>query len=155
MQLGHSAENAEDAQAAYVQSAKYYIEAAQSYPEDEEVILTFYTTGLEAYWYQPKGKTLGDMFPLFKSIAASLPNVLRIWEYSAAAQAGRDKSVNQAIDFFARCNTAVREGKISIHSLVRPKEMVINYYYDITGVLIQYICVQKRLCKWGGAVVYV
>lgn len=59
----------------------------QSYPEDEEVILTFYTTSLEAYWYQPQGKTLADMFPLLKSITASLPNVLRIWEYSAAAQA--------------------------------------------------------------------
>lgn len=126
----------------------------QSSPKLPEVVLTFYTAGLEAYWYQPKGKTLLDMIPIFKCITASL-DVLRIWEYSAAAQEGRDKPVNQAINFFARCYTAVSEGKISVYDLVRPKEMVINYYYDIIGVLIRYICMQERLCKWGGAVVYV
>ena len=80
MQLGHKAKTAEDAQDAYYQSVKYYVQAAQSYPQDEEAAITFYKVAVEGYWYLPKGAKLGDTAELISKINLLREDVMKIWE---------------------------------------------------------------------------
>lgn len=134
MRLGNKATTAEDAQAAYSQSAEYYIGAAKSYPLDEEQTLIYYKVALEAYWFSPEGKTLEDMLPLFFFIHKQLPHVVRIWEHSALANS-RDAQVVQALDFATRCQDALESGKITPKTFVRPKELVSAYSFFIATAI--------------------
>ncbi|KJA23166.1 hypothetical protein HYPSUDRAFT_66384 [Hypholoma sublateritium FD-334 SS-4] len=136
MQLGHEAKNAEDAQDAYSQSVKFYIQAAQSYPQDEEATVTFYKVAVEGYWYMPKGTKLRDIFVLLNQIGLHYADVMKIWQHSAASR-DRDQQLSQALAFAGRCRAAIEAGKITVDDVVRPKEW-------------------KPLCKWGGkGIVYV
>ncbi|KAH9474765.1 Small glutamine-rich tetratricopeptide repeat-containing protein 2 [Psilocybe cubensis] len=123
MQLGHKATTADDAQAAYSQSADYYMQAAQIYPPDEEQMLIYYKVAVEAYWFSPEGKTLEEVLPTLMTIYERLPHVVRIWEHSALASS-RDSQVVYALDFMTRCGEALESGKITKKSFVRPKDMV-------------------------------
>ncbi|PPQ92548.1 hypothetical protein CVT25_010381 [Psilocybe cyanescens] len=122
MQLGHNSTTSEGAQAAYSQSAECYIQAAQSYPLDEEQTIVFYKVALEAYWFSPQGKKLEDMIPLFFLISEQLPHVTKIWEHSEDA-IGRDAQLMQALNFEKRCEDALKCGKIALDMLVKPKEI--------------------------------
>ncbi|KAF8958005.1 hypothetical protein BDZ97DRAFT_1906614 [Flammula alnicola] len=135
MQLGLAADNAEDANTEFAESAKYYIQAAESYPMDEESVLIFFKVALEAYWFQPEGKKLKDMLPLVMRIRMLLPKVMRFWEKSASSNI-RDLQIQQALSFATDCEKAMKEGKISLDDVVKPKSI-------------------KRQDKWGKEVIYV
>ena len=123
MQLGHKATTAEEAQHAYSESSIHYIQAAQSYPRDEETALLFFKVALEAFWYMPEGKMLGEMFMLLEQIGRHYADVQRIWEHSAASK-GQNAQLAQMFSFVGRCEAATEEGKITLEDLVRPKEWV-------------------------------
>ena len=123
MQLGHKAKTAEDAQDAYYQSVKYYVQAAQSYPQDEVAAITFYKVAVEGYWYLPKGAKLGDTAELISKINLLREDVMKIWEHSAAS-GGRNQQISQVLSFARRCEEAMKAGKLTFENLVRPKEWV-------------------------------
>lgn len=123
MQLGHKAKTAEDAQDAYHQSVKYYVEAAQTYPQDEEAAITFYKVAVEGYWYLPKGARLGDTAELISKISLLYEDVMKIWGQSAAS-GGRNRQISQVLGFAHRCEDAMKAGKLTFENLVRPKEWV-------------------------------
>lgn len=123
MQLGLRATDSEEAQAAFTQSADYYIQAAKNYPVDDENTILFRKVALEAYWYLPKGKTLMDMMPVIMEIDLALQGVMKIWA-NAASNEERDGQIMQALSFIQRCDKAVQDGKITMQDLVRPKEVV-------------------------------
>lgn len=120
MQLGHAAAIAEDAQEAFAQSAEHYIKAVGSSPPDDESILIFYKAALEAYWYSPKGESLGTMQAIICHMGLPLRDILRFWENSVSSEQ-RDATVGTAFEFGQRC----RDRKLSNDALVKPKELVI------------------------------
>jgi len=78
------------------ESAKYYIEAAETFPEDDEEHAYFLKIALEAYWWcmTPLRVTL----PLCKRIRLAIPKMLKIWELSQMTS-GRDRMLGEALVF--------------------------------------------------------
>jgi hypothetical protein len=76
MQSGFKATTFETAAVEFSMSAKYYIEAADNFLEDDEKRPAFLQVALEAYWFQ--GKPLKDVLPLIARIREAIPKMMVI-----------------------------------------------------------------------------
>ncbi len=145
MQLGQKATTAEEAQHAYTESSSHYIQAAQSYPRDEEAALLFFKVAAEAFWYMPEGKMLVETLMLFEQICNHYADVQRIWEHSSASK-GQNAQLAQIFDFVSRCEAAIEEEKITLEDLVRPKEWVRSALFSFS------VCSESDAPRLGAVV---
>lgn len=137
----------------HTSSPQNIIEAAQSYPSDDLQTIQFYTVALELCWVSPEGKTLEEMLPLFCFIDDQLPHVVKIWEHYEPAQSTY-VSARQALDFPTRCQAALKNGKITSKSYVRPIELVSAHsLHSHCYTYLRPVCnfLQWIWTKWKGA----
>ncbi|CAA7268089.1 unnamed protein product [Cyclocybe aegerita] len=120
MQLGLAAEDAEDANAKFTESARYYIKAAHTFPEDDEKRPYYLKVAIEAYWFQ--NKPLDDVLLLTAGISHCFPKVLGLWEHSATMKE-MAQNVVQAFEFAFICREAIDKGEISMKDIVKPKSL--------------------------------
>jgi hypothetical protein len=106
------------------ESAKYYIEAAETFPEDDEEHAYFLKIALEAYWWcmTPLRVTL----PLCKRIRLAIPKMLKIWELSQMTS-GRDRMLGEALVFEKESKKSILEGQMTLDTPARPPSMVSLY----------------------------
>ena len=121
MQFGLKATTFETAAAEFSMSAKYYIEAAQKFLDDDEKRPSFLNVALEAYWFQ--GRPLKDILPLIARIREAIPKMLAIWETSASFK-DRDLKLMHALSFGEKCIEAVDSGKLTLSDIVKPLSIV-------------------------------
>ncbi|KAF4612295.1 hypothetical protein D9613_004070 [Agrocybe pediades] len=120
MQLGLGSNVKEDAFVNFSLSADYYLQAAATYPDDDENALIFLAVVFEAYVFQ--GKPLKDVFAITAQIDRALPNVLKIWENSPNMDPKRS-NVFAFLEFGYECMNRVEAGTLSLDAVVKPKSI--------------------------------
>lgn len=129
MQQGVATEDEKGAKLEFARSAKYYMQAAQSYPEDEENVPYFLHVALEAYWWH--GKTLREVIPLLHQIRDAIPKITRIWGNSEFSSL-RDTKFKLGLEFLSRCEQALADGTITLNNIVKP-EIIVSPQWNLTS----------------------
>jgi len=120
MQFGYEATTFETAAAEFSMSAKYYIEAAENFLDDDEKCPSFLKVALEAYWFQ--GRPLKDLLPLIARIHIAIPKMMTIWVTCASSEE-RDSTLMHALSFGEKCRQALDSGKVALSDIVKPLSM--------------------------------
>jgi len=129
MQLGFKATTFEIAAIEFSVSAKYYIQAADTFLEDDEKRPSFLKVALEAYWFQ--GRSLKDVLPLIARIREAIPKMMLIWKTCASSKE-RDFTLKQALSFGEKCEQAVYGGRLTLSDIVKPMSIVSrSFEFDI------------------------
>ncbi|KIK02046.1 hypothetical protein K443DRAFT_6458 [Laccaria amethystina LaAM-08-1] len=107
----------------FTESASYYIQAAEMYPEDDEYYPYYLKIALEAYWL--RGAPLRDSLALCKRIRIAIPKMLVFWEVSQMAEE-RDKSLKEALDWEVEQQRALVEDTKTLDSVVKIIDRVLR-----------------------------
>jgi len=107
----------------FTESASYYIQAAEMYPEDDEYHPYYLKIALEAYWL--RGAPLRDSLALCKRIRIAIPKMLVFWEVSQMAE-GRDESLKEALDWEVEQQRALVEDTKTLDSVVKVTNRVLR-----------------------------
>jgi len=121
MQQALATDDEKGAKLEFARSARYYMQCAQSYPEDEENVPYFLHVALEAYWWH--GKALREVLPLLRQIRDAIPKMMRIWGNSANSSQ-RDVKFKLGLEFLSRCEEALADGAITLNDTVKPETIV-------------------------------
>ncbi|KAL0951840.1 hypothetical protein HGRIS_008501 [Hohenbuehelia grisea] len=117
MQRAFMTEDVDDQLKDFIESANNYIEAAETYPSDDEYHPYFLAIALEAYWHS--SAPLRVTLPICERIRTALPDVNRIWEKSQMASE-RNIRVQQALDFEVNARKSLREGTATMDDMLKP-----------------------------------
>lgn len=119
MRKGLDAVERKDDKAAeeFTQAAKWYSQAGQSYPQDDEKHVFFLAIAMEALWR--RGTDLGQLLPLCSAIREGMPEMKRIWEYSPMAEE-RNRIVQEILDFEDEYRSKLKRGECTLKDVVCP-----------------------------------
>lgn len=135
MQLGLKCIDQEDFsdQAAidFSKSAQYYIQAAETYPEDDEHRPYFLAVALEALWWgdAPLRVTL----PLCRKIRTAMPKPVHIWEFSQNSMKKRNANCEEAVRFLTECEQKLVKGEATLENALMPSDLV-NFPFREIGI---------------------
>jgi hypothetical protein len=121
MQQAFATEDEKGAKLEFARSARYYLQCAQSYPEDEENVPYFLHIALEAYWFH--GKALKEVIPLLHQIRDAIPKMMRIWGNSEFSSR-RDTQFKMGLEFLSRCEQGLADGTITLNDIIKPETIV-------------------------------
>lgn len=133
MQQGFATEDEKGAKLEFARSSRYYMQCAQSYPEDEENVPYFLYIALEAYWWY--GKALREIILLLHQIRDAIPKMKIIWGNSEFSNR-RDTKFELGLEFASKCEQALADGTISLNDIIKPETI-------------------KTRDRWGGGVIYI
>ena len=121
MQQGFATEHEKSAKLEFARSARYYMQCAQSYPEDDENVPYFLHIALEAYWWH--GKALKELISLLRQIQDAIPKMTTIWGNSEFSSR-RDITFKIGLEFSSKCEQALADGTITLNDIVKPETIV-------------------------------
>jgi len=106
-----------------LKSATAYLQAANTYPDDDELHPWYLKCALGALYRS--GAPIKDVLPVLQRIRLSVPKMNEIWEYYPMAQAGRDKALQQALRDEEDLLRGLAEWKFTMEDKMMP-----GYYSD-------------------------
>ncbi|KAI0715074.1 TPR-like protein [Earliella scabrosa] len=113
MQQGMAAKNENDADAAermFAAAARFYKQAAEMYPPDDEYFPYFLKVAFEAEWH--RGRPLSETLPLCERVRKAMPAVLKIWEHGGATPL--KENVRQLALWETRAYTGLLRGECTM-----------------------------------------
>lgn len=120
----------------FKQYAEYYIEAAETFPDDEVHAAEYFEVALQAcFWL---GKPLKDVLPLISRIDEATTRMKPIWGNSVFSEKG-EPPLRNAFLFRDAALAGIGSGAISLEDIVKPKQIVSSIFYnhqDIPGILL-------------------
>ncbi|KAI0045848.1 hypothetical protein FA95DRAFT_82893 [Auriscalpium vulgare] len=114
----HGYKDLEEARTLLRKAAEFYFEAAKKFPRDDENHVWYLKIGLDAQW--SAGTPMKACLPIVTRIRAAIPEMFKIWEYSSMAQGGREKTLQDVLDFEDFVLAEVALGKASIDDELLP-----------------------------------
>ncbi|KAJ6520220.1 hypothetical protein C8R45DRAFT_954328 [Mycena sanguinolenta] len=118
LRLSKTAKTAEDQNIHLAAAARNYMEAAATYPDDDEFSVLFKSIALDAL--QRQGTPLRETLPVCKQIRAAIPAVRKIWEFSAMSKR-RDIALEEVLDWEWKSQRGLFEGRLTLSSQVGPR----------------------------------
>ncbi|KAJ7755028.1 hypothetical protein DFH07DRAFT_822661 [Mycena maculata] len=115
MQLAKKAQTDEDKKIHLAASARYYMQSAETYPQDDEFAPFFRCIALDAL--RELGTPLRQTLPICKRIRVAIPAVLKIWESSAMSKR-RNVALEEVLNWERNCQKDLLTGKFSLDSEV-------------------------------------
>jgi len=112
--------DANEAQRHFSEAAKYYIESAEAFPQDDEKHPYFLAIALEAYWWH--GTALQVTLPLCQRVRQGLVKATYIW--GARLSGRRSVSINQCLEFEEEWTKRTSEGEFSMDHMAKPAVML-------------------------------
>ncbi|KAJ6623062.1 hypothetical protein B0H10DRAFT_2213760 [Mycena sp. CBHHK59/15] len=106
----------------FTQSSKYYVEAAEKYPEDDEHRPYFLAVALEALWWA--GSPLRETLPLCRKIRDVMPKSAELWEFSQMSRNNRNANCKEAVLFLSDCEKKIASGKATLESDLLPSDLL-------------------------------
>ncbi|KAI0067197.1 hypothetical protein BV25DRAFT_1071690 [Artomyces pyxidatus] len=98
---------------------KYYMQAAELYPTDDEQHIWYVKVALDALL--AAGTPLRECMPLLKRIRENVPVVKEMWEFSALAADGLFRQLQTLLYFEEDVQKAIDEGQYTLDDAVLPK----------------------------------
>ncbi|KAJ6601430.1 hypothetical protein DFH09DRAFT_1490793, partial [Mycena vulgaris] len=110
LRLAKTTKTVEDEKIHLAAAARYYMESAETYPSDDEFSPFFMSIALDAFLEH--GTPLRHTLPICKRIRRSIPDVLKIWEFSAMSKR-RDVALQEVLDWELRSQRGLLAGKLT------------------------------------------
>ncbi|KAJ7750192.1 hypothetical protein B0H16DRAFT_1887816 [Mycena metata] len=111
-----------EADADFLKSSEYYIQAAEKYPTDDEKHPYFLAVAVDALWWG--GAKLEVVLPLCRKIRAAMPEADAIWECSQMAKTNRNANCRESILFLEKCEDEIAEGTLSLDMALAPSDLL-------------------------------
>ncbi|EPQ59829.1 hypothetical protein GLOTRDRAFT_114378 [Gloeophyllum trabeum ATCC 11539] len=118
MVLSKTLRTAQEVEDHFRNAAKYYLQAAETFSEDDEQHTWYLYAALENLF--KAGTPIKATLPIMKRIGLSMDKMKRIWEYSAMAMGCRDKTLERAIRMQRDVVKGMREGRYTMEDKVMP-----------------------------------
>ncbi|TFK52145.1 hypothetical protein OE88DRAFT_1657225 [Heliocybe sulcata] len=103
----------------FTNAGNCYLEAAVSYPEDDEQHIWFLHCAVDNYFQA--GAPIKLTLPMLEGIRTASEKVKKIWEYSALAMQGRDQVVRDALGMEEEIKGLLRQGRYTLEDSVCPE----------------------------------
>ena len=116
MQTAQQAGEADNKLHHFAESASYYIQAAEMFPEDDEYHPYFLKFALEAYWGGGVASRR-ECLVLCKRIRLSIPKMAVFWRTSQIAKI-RDEHLAVALEWERKQQQALLEGTATLDSVI-------------------------------------
>ncbi|KAJ6523560.1 hypothetical protein B0H19DRAFT_972766 [Mycena capillaripes] len=117
LRLCKTAQTVEDEKIHLAAAARNYMEAADTYPADDEFSVFFRSIALDALLQH--GTPLRRALPICKRIRSSIPTVIKIWEFSAMSKR-RDVALQEVLDWERESHRGLLAGTLTPASEVGP-----------------------------------
>ncbi|KAJ7116811.1 hypothetical protein C8R43DRAFT_902312, partial [Mycena crocata] len=91
-------------------AARYYMQSAETYPDDDEFSVFFMSIALDAFLRH--GTPLRDTLPICKRIRVSIRDVMKIWEFSAMSKR-RDIALQEVLDWEREAQKGLLTGSLT------------------------------------------
>ncbi|KAJ7361328.1 hypothetical protein DFH08DRAFT_768216 [Mycena albidolilacea] len=117
LRLARAANTIEDKKIHLAAAARNYMEAANTYPSDDEFSVFFRSIALDALLQE--GTPLRLTLPVCKQIRKAIPAVLKIWEFSAMSRR-RDVALEEVLDWQWKSERGLFAGTLTPASKVGP-----------------------------------
>ncbi|KAJ6623068.1 hypothetical protein B0H10DRAFT_2011004 [Mycena sp. CBHHK59/15] len=111
LELSKKAKNQEDEKIHLSAAARYYMQAAEAYPEDDEFHPYFMSIALDAFLRH--GTPLRHTLPICKRIRLAIKKVMKIWEFSAMHKR-RDVALQQVLDWERGAHKGILMGTFTL-----------------------------------------
>ncbi|KAK7063882.1 TPR-region domain-containing protein [Favolaschia claudopus] len=112
----------------FFEAAKYYIQSAEKYPEDDEKHPHMLAVALEGLWWG--GAPLRETLPVCRNIRATMPKVMKIWQNSSMFMNLRNANCFEAIAFLKEAEEKLAEGVYSLDNAYMPADMAAYEKYS-------------------------
>ncbi|KAI0067196.1 TPR-like protein [Artomyces pyxidatus] len=109
----------ESIRADFRKAHKYYMQAVELYPTDDETHVWYMRIALDALL--AAGTPLRECMPLLKRIRVNIPAVKNIWEFSALGIEGFYRELQNVLCFEEDVQKAIDEGQYTLDDAVLPK----------------------------------
>lgn len=100
------------------QSAKCYFEAAEKFPQDDELHVWWLNVGLDIFFQT--GAPLRETIPIMERIRKAVPMMKRIWEHSSMSLESRDQILQRTLWFEEDVKRELDEGRATLDSQILP-----------------------------------
>ncbi|KAJ7492236.1 hypothetical protein FB451DRAFT_522879 [Mycena latifolia] len=104
------------------ESSRYYIQAAEKYPEDEEERPYMLAVALEALWWS--NAPLQVTLPLCRKIRAAMSGPVQIWEFSQMSMNKRNANCEEAVRFLNECDRKLADGIATLEDTLMPSDLM-------------------------------
>jgi len=104
------------ARVSFMNGAKAYLRAADTYPEDDELHAFYLSCAMDCM--RCAGVSIGDFNSVAVALRAAVPKMMKIWAFSIMQRGGRDEKIQANLRSADEMMKLVAEGKLTVEDPV-------------------------------------